>query len=146
MNNFTKVKVIGGIGNQLFVLVFGLAISNKLDTKLIVDDSIIHLGSNKSRKMEIANLIFNGFNIEYRRSKLKELLVWHFKFITFLNKIFWKFSKLNRNLIFEDSLLNELINIGVQLNRQKNGRIRSYETNLLQEKSTKGLKGIKGLK
>jgi hypothetical protein len=104
MNNFTKVKVIGGIGNQLFVLVFGLAISNKLDTKLIVDDSIIHLGSNKSRKMEIANLIFNGFNIEYRRSKLKELLVWHFKFITFLNKIFWKFSKLNRNLIFEDSL------------------------------------------
>jgi len=43
-------------------------------------------------------------------------------------------------------LLNELINIGVQLNRQKNGRIRSYETNLLQEKSTKGLKGIKGLK
>lgn len=43
-------------------------------------------------------------------------------------------------------LLNELISIGVQLNRQKNGRIRSYDTNLLQEKSTKGLKGIKGLK
>ena len=104
MKNFTKVKVIGGIGNQLFVLVFGLAVSNKLKTKLIVDDSIIHLGSNKSRKMEIANLIFNGFNIEYRRSKVKGLLVFHFKFITFLNKIFWKLSKLNRSLIFEDSL------------------------------------------
>ena len=104
MKNFTKVKVIGGIGNQLFVLVFGLAISDKLKTKLIVDDSIIHLGSNKSRRMDIANLIFNGFNIEYRRSKLKRLFVSHFEFITFLNKIFWKFSKLNRNLIFEDSL------------------------------------------
>ena len=79
MKNFTKVKVIGGIGNQLFVLVFGLAISDKLKTKLIVDDSIIHLGSNKSRRMDIANLIFNGFNIEYRRSKLKRLFVFHFK-------------------------------------------------------------------
>jgi hypothetical protein len=104
MKNVTKVKVIGGIGNQLFVLVFGLAISENLKTKLIVDDSIIHLGSNKSRKMEIANLIFNGYNIKYRTSKLKKLLVGHFKFIIFLNKIFWKLSKLNRNVITEDSL------------------------------------------
>jgi len=104
MKNFTRVKVIGGIGNQLFVLVFGLAISHKLKTKLIVDDSIIHLGSNKSRKMEVANLMFNGFNIEYRRSKFKGFFVWHFELITFLNKILWKFSKLNRSLIFEDSL------------------------------------------
>ena len=104
MKNFTKVKVIGGIGNQLFVLVFGLAISDKLKTKLIVDDSIIHLGSNKSRKMEIDNLTFNGFNIEYRRSKLNKLSVFQFNFITFLHKMFWKVSKLNRNLIFEDSL------------------------------------------
>jgi hypothetical protein len=104
MKNFTKVKVIGGIGNQLFVLVFGLAISDKLKTKLIVDDSIIHLGSNKSRKMEIDSLTFNGFNIEYRRSKLNRLSVFHFEFITFLHKMFWKVSKLNRNLIFEDSL------------------------------------------
>jgi len=104
MKNFTKVKVIGGIGNQFFVLVFGLAICDKLKTKLIVDDSIIYLGSNKSRKMDIANLIFNGFNIEYRKSKLKGLLVSHFKFITFINKIFWKLARLNRNLIFEENL------------------------------------------
>ena len=104
MKNITRVKAIGGIGNQLFVLVFGLAISEKLKTKLIVDDSIIRLGSNKSRRIEIANLLFNGFNIEYKSSKFNFLRVRKSSFSTFLNKLFWKLSKLNRNLIFEGSL------------------------------------------
>ena len=34
MKNSIKVKVIGGIGNQLFVFIFGLAISEQLKTKL----------------------------------------------------------------------------------------------------------------
>ena len=66
MKDFTKVKVLGGIGNQLFVLAFGLAIKRKLKTKLIVDDSLIHFGSNKSRRMEIASLAFRGFDIEFK--------------------------------------------------------------------------------
>ena len=73
MKNFTKIKVIGGIGNQLFVLAFGLAVSMRLKTKLIVDDSLIHFGSNKSRRMEISNLIFNGFDIEFSSNKLFKL-------------------------------------------------------------------------
>ena len=40
VKNYTKVKVIGGIGNQFFVLVFGLAISRRLKTKLIVDTDL----------------------------------------------------------------------------------------------------------
>lgn len=43
-------------------------------------------------------------------------------------------------------LVNELVNIAVKSHQQKNGRIRSYDTNLLSEKSAKGLKGLKGLK
>ena len=43
-------------------------------------------------------------------------------------------------------LLQELIDIGMQKHQAKNGRIRSYETNLLSEKAAKGIKGLKGTK
>jgi D-alanine-D-alanine ligase len=45
-----------------------------------------------------------------------------------------------------DELLEKLIEIGLQKHREKNGRIRSYETNLLSEKAAKGIKGLKGSK
>lgn len=53
----------------------------------------------------------------------------------------WEHSDLNFT-----ALIEELINIGLQLHREKNGRIRSYETNLLSEKAVKGIKGLKGSK
>ncbi|HET8864176.1 MAG TPA: D-alanine--D-alanine ligase family protein [Gracilimonas sp.] len=43
-------------------------------------------------------------------------------------------------------LLEELIDIGLKKHREKNGRVRSYETNLLSEKAIKGIKGLKGSK
>ncbi len=43
-------------------------------------------------------------------------------------------------------LMEELIQIGIQRHQAKNGRIRSYETNLLSEKAAKGIKGLKGIK
>ena len=100
MKNFTKVKVIGGIGNQFFVLAFGLAISRKLKTKLVADDSLILFGSNKSRRMEISNLIFNGFDIKFKSSNLSKLL--NQKSNIILNKTIWKLSKLNTRVISED--------------------------------------------
>jgi D-alanine-D-alanine ligase len=45
-----------------------------------------------------------------------------------------------------DKLLEELIEIGLKRHREKNGRVRSYETNLLSEKAIKGIKGLKGSK
>lgn len=45
-----------------------------------------------------------------------------------------------------DKLLTELIEIGLKKHREKNGRVRSYETNLLSEKAIKGIKGLKGNK
>jgi D-alanine-D-alanine ligase len=41
-------------------------------------------------------------------------------------------------------LMLELINIAVEQHQRKIGRIRSYETNLLNEKAVKGIKGLKG--
>jgi hypothetical protein len=100
VKNFTKVKVLGGIGNQLFVLAFGFAVSMRLKTKLIIDDSLIHFGSNKSRTMETSSLVFNGFDIEFKSSKLSKLL--NQKSNIILNKIIWKLSKLNTRVISED--------------------------------------------
>jgi D-alanine-D-alanine ligase len=43
-------------------------------------------------------------------------------------------------------LLEKLIGIALERNRAKNGRIQSYETNLLSEKAVKGIKGMKSNK
>ncbi len=40
-------------------------------------------------------------------------------------------------------LLNELIQIAVKEHQKKNGRVQSYETNLLSQKAVKGMKGLK---
>lgn len=43
-------------------------------------------------------------------------------------------------------LLQRLIRIAEERHRTKNGRVRSYDTNLLSEKASRGLKGLKGIK
>lgn len=43
-------------------------------------------------------------------------------------------------------LMLELISIALQRHQAKNGRVRSYSTNLLSEKAAKGIKGLKGTK
>jgi D-alanine-D-alanine ligase len=43
-------------------------------------------------------------------------------------------------------LMEELIQIGLKRHQAKNGRIRTYETNLLSEKAATGIKGLKGTK
>jgi len=42
-----------------------------------------------------------------------------------------------------DQLLNQLVEIALDERRRKNGRIRSYETNLLSKKAASGIKGMK---
>lgn len=49
------------------------------------------------------------------------------------------------DLTFKDLML-ELIDIAIKQHQAKNGRIRSYETNLLSEKAATGIKGLKGIK
>lgn len=45
-----------------------------------------------------------------------------------------------------DELLEKMIDTAIEQHRQKNGRIQSYETNLLSQKAVKGIKGLKGSK
>ncbi len=51
----------------------------------------------------------------------------------------WEESGMNMR-----ELMLELIDIAVERHRKKTGRIRSYDTNLLNEKAVKGIKGLKG--
>ena len=53
----------------------------------------------------------------------------------------WEKSDLNFT-----QLVQELIAIALKRHQAKNGRIRSYETNLLSEKAATGIKGLKGIK
>lgn len=41
-------------------------------------------------------------------------------------------------------LMKKLLDIGIARHREKNGRVRSYDTNLLSTKAVKGIKGLKG--
>lgn len=43
-------------------------------------------------------------------------------------------------------LTQRLVDVALEQHRIRNGRVRSYETNLLSQKAAKGLKGLKGLK
>jgi D-alanine-D-alanine ligase len=43
-------------------------------------------------------------------------------------------------------LVQRLVDVALEQHRIRNGRVRSYETNLLSQKAVKGLKGLKGLK
>jgi len=62
------VKLVGGLGNQLHCLAAGIAVSGKLETRLILDTSHIPFGSNKSRLLEL-------HNIELNRELLERIIV-----------------------------------------------------------------------
>lgn len=53
----------------------------------------------------------------------------------------WKENGMSFN-----NLLDTLITIAIDQHQKKNGRVQSYETNLLSQKAVKGLKGLKGSK
>ena len=65
MKNYIKIKVIGGIGNQLFVLVFGLAVSARLKSKLIVDVSFIKKNNYPKNKLMWEAISNRGMPIPY---------------------------------------------------------------------------------
>ena len=62
------VRIIGGLGNQLFILFFGLAVSTVLGSKLLIDDKLIVFGSNSDRKIEILNLKFGRIQFQFKKS------------------------------------------------------------------------------
>jgi hypothetical protein len=79
------VKVVGGLGNQLFGLTFGLLVAGKINAELNIDESFIKYGSNMERKLQISSLDLNCKNVNYVNklfakvdinSKLLKKVIW----------------------------------------------------------------------
>jgi hypothetical protein len=87
-NKSISVNLVGGLGNQLFGLAFGLAISNKLKTQLILNTDLIGLGSNATRKLAINNFIFTEKDFLYKNYYFGKFLI--FQRFDLLKKIVTK--------------------------------------------------------
>jgi hypothetical protein len=91
------VKIIGGLGNQLFGYFFGLAVSDRLGTKLNIDGSLIKFGSNKDRVANVQkfetladNIFFSNMQNQFSKKLISN---------KYIRKIYWKImSKLNPNI------------------------------------------------
>lgn len=70
--NTTEIEVLGGLGNQLFGYFFGVSVASKLKNKLIVDTSIIGLGSNSRRQNELVNLHLPYTDVIYEHKELRK--------------------------------------------------------------------------
>jgi len=96
------VKVVGGLGNQIFGYIFGLAVAKRLKSKLTVDDALICFGSNKSRVLEINKLVVSDSNLEFKQRKIN---VYFKKFDNIIiQKIFWKVASFNT---FHENKIND---------------------------------------
>lgn len=107
--NFVSVDLLGGLGNQLFGLAFGSAISEKLNCNLILDKSLIHLGSNHHRKLEIQNFDFGLKIFEIEQTKLAKISALINNPIA--KKILGKIIMSNRKNIKEENLISNKIKV-----------------------------------
>jgi hypothetical protein len=86
----TRVKVVGGIGNQLFGFFFGALVSKKLQTSLVLDTRLIKFGSNKDRHGIFQEIKTTSQAFEIIDGNIiNEILV---KYIDFYRKIYWKLT------------------------------------------------------
>ena len=96
-----KVNLLGGIGNQFFGLIFGLAASKFSGILINFDDKYISLGSNKNRKLALNNFVFNNHTqIRISRGFFWKLLCRTF----FFRKILIKLNRLFSNIVREKDL------------------------------------------
>jgi hypothetical protein len=82
------VKVVGGLGNQLFGLTFGLLVAGKMNAELNIDGSLIKYGSNMERKLQITNLDLNCKNVKYVNKFLTKVNINS----KLLKKVMWKMA------------------------------------------------------
>jgi hypothetical protein len=107
--NFVSVDLVGGLGNQLFGLAFGSAISEKLNCNLRLDKSLIHFGSNHHRKLEIQNFDFGLKVFEIEQSKLAKISALTNNRI--VKKIIGKIIMRNRKSINEKNLITSKLEV-----------------------------------
>lgn len=103
-SNSIKVRIVGGLGNQLFGLVFGLAISEKINAKLILDGSFVSLGSNATRKLAVSDFDLGPFSVSYTGK-----IIQYIPFLgsnSLIRKITGKILRFFKRSILEEDLLD----------------------------------------
>ena len=93
------VRIVGGLGNQLFILFFGLAVSTVLGSKLLIDDKFIVFGSNPDRKIEIINLKFGRIQFEFKKSYFQPRAI--IKRSLIVRRMLWHIFNSQRYLVSE---------------------------------------------
>lgn len=88
--NKITMKLIGGIGNQLFGLAFGLAVADKLRATLLIDESMIPFGSNKTRTLGIRNFKVSGIPCKFKVNYVQRIRYVYNNAV--LRRIVWKIS------------------------------------------------------
>lgn len=100
----TKIKVVGGIGNQLFGFFFGALVSNQLQTRLSLDTRLIKFGSNKDRKSIFQEIKIDGQSFDtVSAKKINEILL---KYVDIYRRIYWKFTNFFSRSITENECLD----------------------------------------
>ena len=82
-----QINVVGGLGNQLFLLVFGVCVSKYLKKDLVIQEKLIHFGSNPNRKLAISNFTFKNLHINYSRNIFFKLKSFYSN--KFFRKLIW---------------------------------------------------------
>jgi hypothetical protein len=72
-SNSIKVRIVGGLGNQLFGVFFGLAISERINAKLILDGTFVSLGSNSTRKLAVSEFDLNPFSVSFTGTIIEKI-------------------------------------------------------------------------
>jgi hypothetical protein len=97
--------LLGGIGNQLFGVFFGMAVNLFLKTDFYADDELIKLGSNQKRKLEIDKLKFEPLNPTFIKcEQAQSNLVYKIKFF---RKISWYLLTKSKSVTKEETLNKE---------------------------------------
>ena len=84
-----RINVLGGLGNQLFLLFFGIAVSKYLKKDLVIEDKLIGFGSNPNRKLAISSFTFKNLSVIYRKNYYSKLQFLYSNI--FFRRLMWRF-------------------------------------------------------
>jgi hypothetical protein len=102
--NRSTVRVIGGLGNQLFGLFFGLAVATEFKNSLLIDLRLIKFGSNPDRDFTLDKIqpVYDQLIVKDYSKKLSKLINKN----NIIKKLYWKYSNNLKNYVGENKLSN----------------------------------------
>jgi hypothetical protein len=103
-SNSIKVRIVGGLGNQFFGVFFGLAISERINAKLILDGTFVSLGSNSTRKLAVSEFNLNPFSITITGTIIEKIP--YLTRISLIRKIASKILRNVKRSISEEELVD----------------------------------------